>query len=86
MDASYERTVEQSSFEDISALGIYFEMPIHKIPALVTNKVPIVMVVDGSNVIVLFEVNDALLEKAYRDTGAEIKVYCKPVLNLVMTH
>lgn len=87
-------------FADISELDNYFEMPIHKIPTLVANKTPIIMVVGGSDVIVPFEVNGALLEKAYRAAGIEIEVYCKPgcghhphgledckpVLDFIMTH
>ena len=85
---------------DFSELENYREMPIHKIPALVANKTPIIMVVGGSDVIVPFEANGALLEKAYRDAGIEIEVYCKPecghhphgledpkpILDFIMTH
>ncbi|MBQ2786282.1 MAG: alpha/beta fold hydrolase [Oscillospiraceae bacterium] len=87
-------------YADVSELDNYFEMPIHKIPALVANKTPVIMVVGGSDVIVPFEANGALLEKAYREAGIEIEVYCKPecghhphglenckpVLDFIMTH
>ena len=63
---------------DFSELKQYREMPIHKIPALVRNKIPIIMVFGGSDIIVPYERNGALLEKAYQEAGLEIQVHCKP--------
>jgi len=87
-------------YANISELDNYFEMPIHKIPLLVENKIPVIMVVGDSDIIVPYECNGALLEKAYREAGLEIEVYskpgcghhphgledCTPILNFIMTH
>ena len=66
------------NMETIECLDDYHEMPIYKIPQLVANRIPVIMVIGGSDIIVPYEANGALLEKAYRDAGIEIEVYCKP--------
>ena len=97
---SVQEVLQVLNMSDFNELENYHEMPIHKIPALVSNKVPVVMVVGGSDVIVPYEKNGALLEKAYRDAGLALEVYMKPecghhphgledpkpVIDFIMTH
>ena len=75
---SIDEMLKVLNMESLECMDDYHEMPMDKIPALVENKIPIVMVVGGADVIVPLEKNGAILEKAYRDAGVEIQVYCKP--------
>lgn len=62
----------------VSELIGYREMPLDKLPGLVENRIPVVMVAGGSDVTVPYHENGALLEKAYREAGIELSVHIKP--------
>ena len=64
--------------ESVSELIGYRQMPLDKLPALVSNRIPVVMVAGGRDVTVPFHENGALLQKAYEQTGLECQVYIKP--------
>ena len=84
----------------VSELLAYRDMPLDKIPILVENKIPVVMVTGDCDCIVPFCENGACLEKAYKDAGVELEVYVKlgqghhphglknptPVVDFVMKH
>ena len=53
-------------------------MPLDKLPALVANKIPVVMVSGDSDGTVPYCENGALLEEAYKDASVDIEVYIKP--------
>ncbi len=55
----------------------YREHPIDKMPILLQNRLPIVLVAGDSDIVVPYEENGALLEKYYKENGGEIKVYIK---------
>ena len=97
---SVSEVLQVLNMADFSELENYKQMPIHKIPLLVEYKIPVIMVVGDSDIIVPYERNGALLEKAYKEAGLEIEVYskpgcghhphgledCKPILDFIMTH
>ena len=97
---SVDEMLKVLNMDSLECLDDYHEMPLDRIPALIENKIPIVMVVGGADVIVPLEKNGALLENAYREAGVEIQVHCKPecghhphgledcqpILDFIMTH
>lgn len=64
--------------ESISELLAYREMPLDKLGELVKHKIPVIMVVGGSDSIVPYCENGIFLEQAYKKEGIEIEVYIKP--------
>lgn len=64
--------------KNVSELICYTDMPMHRIPDLVANRIPAVLVAGGSDKTVPYEENGILLEKAYRENGVDIEVYIKP--------
>ena len=64
--------------DSISQLIGYREMPLDKIPQLIANRIPVVMVAGGSDTVVPYCENGALLQKAYEQAGLECPVYIKP--------
>ena len=64
--------------KDVSELICYLDMPMHKIPGLVENKIPAVMVAGGSDKTVPYDENGILLEKAYKENGIDLEVFIKP--------
>lgn len=64
--------------DSISQLIGYREMPLDKLPQLIAHRIPVVMVAGGSDSIVPFHENGALLQKAYEQAGLECPVYIKP--------
>ncbi len=62
----------------VSELLAYREMPLDKLPVLVANKIPVVMVSGDSDQTVPFCENGIWVQKAYKDAGVEIEVYIKP--------
>jgi len=65
-------------FASVSELLAYREMPLDKIPALVQNKIPVVLVSGDSDSVVPFCENGVYLEKAYKEAGIPLAVYIKP--------
>lgn len=70
----YYRVMKISKSELLS----YRENPIDKMDILLKNDIPVVMVAGGSDVIVPYEENGAILERFYKENGGRIKVYIKP--------
>lgn len=64
--------------KNISELICYTDMPMHRLPALVEAKIPVVMVAGGADKTVPYEENGILLEKAYRENGVDLEVFIKP--------
>lgn len=63
--------------KDMSELICYRDMPMDKIPSLVENRIPVVMVAGDSDEIVPYCENGILLEKAYIENGIDLEVYIK---------
>lgn len=74
----YSEILNALGMKDISRLIACRDMPLDKLPALVANKIPVVMVSGDSDQIVPYCENGIFLEKAYKDAGVEIEVYIKP--------
>lgn len=66
------------NMDSISRLLGYREMPLDKVPQLVANRIPVVMVAGDSDSVVPFHENGALLQAAYEKAGLECPVYIKP--------
>ncbi len=69
---------ESLGIRNISELICYLDMPMHKIPALVESRIPVILVAGGADKTVPYEENGILLENAYKENGIEIEVYIKP--------
>ncbi len=64
--------------DSISQLICYREMPMDKIPELVKNKIPVVMVAGGSDPVVPFHENGIMLKKAYEENNLAFAFFMKP--------
>jgi len=62
----------------VSELICYRDMPMDKLPILVQNRIPVVLVAGDSDQTVPYCENGILLEKAYRAAGIDLEVYIKP--------
>ena len=74
----YSEILNALGLKDISQLIACRDMPLDRLPALVANKIPVVMVSGDSDQTVPYCENGVFLEKAYKDAGVEIEVYIKP--------
>ncbi len=61
----------------IPELLAYREMPLDKLPKLIENRIPVIMVAGDSDHIVPYIENGAFLEKVYRETDIDFEVYIK---------
>ena len=61
----------------MSELICYREHPIDKMPVLLKNNIPIILVYGDSDEIVPYCENGAILEKYYRENGGTIVTICK---------
>lgn len=78
----------------------YREMPLDKLPKLIENRIPVIMVAGDSDHVVPYVENGAFLEKAYRETDIDFEVYIKegcdhhphgledpsPVIDFILKH
>lgn len=62
----------------VSKLLGYREMPLDKLPALITHKIPAIMVAGDSDQTVPYHENGEYLQKAYEQTDIPFAVYIKP--------
>ena len=69
------RALNMKSVADIMACRT---MPLDRIPVLVANRIPVVMVAGDSDQTVPYCENGVSLEKAYKDAGVDIEVHIKP--------
>ena len=61
----------------LSELTYYREHPIDKIPSLLENKIPVMLVYGDTDRVVPFAENGAVLERRYREGGGDIVVIGK---------
>ena len=81
-----ERDVrEEQKKELLDAYGMtmsdfiaFRDHPLDHIPTLVKNRIPVVMVYGDSDRSVPYPENGLLLERAYREAGLPISIFCKP--------
>ena len=84
-----ERIDDKNFTEILTALGLgsiselicYRDMPQDKIPDLIKNRIPVVMVAGDSDIIVPYIENGILIEKAYKEAGLPIDIFIKPGCN-----
>jgi len=62
----------------LSQLLSYREHPIDKMPILLENNIPIMLVAGDSDPVVPYHENGAVLEKFYKENGGTIEVIIKP--------
>ena len=84
----------------LSELISYREHPLDKLPTLVANRMPVILVYGKVDMICPFHENGALLVKAYEGTGIALEVYSKegcghhphglddpaPIINFILHH
>ena len=78
LSQDHKEILDALSLQTISELLAYREMPLDKLPQLIENKIPVVMVAGDSDNLVPYIENGILLEKAYKNTDIPLKVYIKP--------
>ncbi len=61
----------------LSELLCYRDMPMDKLPKLIENKIPVVMVAGDSDKVVPYIENGILLERAYKGNKLPLEVYIK---------
>jgi len=66
------------NFSSVSELLACREMPLDKLPILIANRIPVVLVSGDRDQSVPFCENGFWVQKAYKDTGTTIEVYIKP--------
>lgn len=74
----YSEIFKALGMNSVSQIMACRDMPLDKIPVLVANNIPVVMVAGDSDQIVPYCENGVFLEKAYKDAGVDIEVYIKP--------
>jgi pimeloyl-ACP methyl ester carboxylesterase len=66
---------------DLSALICYREHPMDKMPLLLANSIPVVLVYGDADTVVPYSENGALLEKYYRENNGTLLAIGKPGCN-----
>lgn len=72
------KEMEDATGITLSQLINYREHPVDKMPILLENNIPIILVAGDSDPVVPYCENGAMLEKFYKENGGEIEVYIKP--------
>lgn len=73
-----QELLDALKMKSISQLICYREMPLDKIPILMNNRLPVVMVAGGSDYVVPYHENGLMLQQAYEQAGLDLAVYMKP--------
>lgn len=63
--------------ETIGELMAYRDMPLDRLPSLIENRIPVIMVAGNSDMTVPYDENGLFLERAYRKTDIDFEVYIK---------
>lgn len=78
VSGNYSEILNALGLQNISQLIACRDMPLDRLPVLVENKIPVVMVSGDWDQTVPYCENGVFLEKAYKEAGVEIEVYIKP--------
>ncbi len=78
LNTDYSEILNALSLDSISELLAYRDMPLDKLPVLVENRIPVVMVAGDSDRVVPYCENGILLQKAYEKAGIAFELYMKP--------
>ena len=66
------------SFNSVSELLAYRDMPLDNITTLIKQRIPAVIVAGDSDTVVPYDENGVFIEQAYRKAGIDLEVYIKP--------
>ena len=80
-DGNFTEILTALNMKSISELICYREAPQDKIPDLIKNKIPVILVAGDSDTVVPYVENGVLVEKAYRQAGLPIDVFIKEGCN-----
>lgn len=80
-DENFTEILTALNMKSISELICYREAPQDKIPDLIKNKIPVILVAGDSDTVVPYVENGVLVEKAYRQAGLPIDVFIKADCN-----
>lgn len=80
-DESFTEILTALKLRSISELICYRETPQDKIPLLVSNKIPVILVAGDSDTIVPYVENGILVENAYKHNNLPIDVFIKKGCN-----
>ncbi len=80
-DENFTEILTALNMKSISELICYREDPQDKIPDLIKNKIPVILVAGDSDTVVPYVENGVLVEKAYRQAGLPIDVFIKAGCN-----
>ena len=75
---NHEEILNALSLDSVSELLAYRDMPLDKLPKLIEDRIPIVMVAGDSDHIVPYVENGIFVERAYKNTDIPFEVYIKP--------
>lgn len=78
-------SLSSNNTEILNALGLktigelmaYRDMPLDKIPSLIENRIPVIMVAGDSDMVVPYDENGLFIERAYRKADIDFEVYIK---------
>ncbi|MBQ7957130.1 MAG: alpha/beta hydrolase [Clostridia bacterium] len=76
-DENFTEILTALDMKSISELICYRETPQDKIPDLIENRIPVVMVAGDSDTVVPYVENGILIEKAYREASLPIDIFIK---------
>lgn len=76
-DENFTEILTALDMKSISELICYRETPQDKIPDLVKNRIPVVIVAGDSDTVVPYVENGILIEKAYKEEGLPIDIFIK---------
>lgn len=80
-DENFTEILTALDMKSISELICYRETPQDKIPDLVKNRIPVVIVAGDSDTVVPYVENGILIEKAYKEEGLPIDIFIKKGCN-----
>lgn len=77
MNGDFSEILNALSLDNVEEVISYPDMPLYKIPVLIENKIPVVMVAGDSDLEVPYCENGIFLQKAYETSGIAIQVHIK---------
>lgn len=80
-DENFTEILTALNMKSISELLYYRETPQDKIPDLVKNKIPVILVAGDSDTVVPYVENGILIERAYKEAGLPIDLFIKKGCN-----
>ncbi len=78
LNTDYSEILDALGLSTIGELMAYRDMPLDRIPELVSAKIPTILVAGDSDLTVPYDENGIFLERAYRNAGVDIEVHIKP--------